>query len=362
VRKFIPLVVVLPLLSACGGGGETEARQVPVPLVRATPVDNYRFVDRIDAVGTALANEQVTLGAPVTERITRLNFNDGAFVQRGQIIATLARNQEDAQLAEAEARAREARQQLDRLEQLKTRGFATTSAVDAQAALSGTAIAQAAQARASISDRVIRAPFAGWVSLRNISNGAVVQAGTEIATVSDVSQIKLDFAVPETLLSSVAPGQPIEARAAAYPDELFRGTIANIDPVINPATRAVTVRALLPNPDRKLLPGMLMTVAVEAAARTALSVPELAIVGEGENNFVYVVEKNQVKRVPVRTGIRQNGRVEIADGLNAGQQIVSEGTVKLADGQRVRLADPEGARPKADSSSSAEPLAKGVAG
>ena len=121
------------------------------------------------------------------------------------------------------------------------------------------------------------------MSLRTISAGAVVSAGTEIATISDISRIKLDFTVPETLLSRDR-GRPARSRRRPppVPDQPFRGTIASIDPVVNPETRAVMVRAILPNPDRKLKPGMLLTVIVEAAARAAPAVPELAIVGEGD--------------------------------------------------------------------------------
>ena len=234
MRDFhlIPIVALLAL-SACGSNAGGQ-RKVEPPLVRASGVATARFVDRIDAVGTARANEQVTLAAPVTERIERLNFDDGGYVTRGQIIAVLARGQESAQLEEARARAQEARQQLVRLESLKARGFATNSALDTQTALAAQARAQAASASASIGDRVIRAPFSGWVSLRNISAGAVVQAGTEIAQISDISRIKLDFPVPETLLAQVRAGQPITAIAAAYPDTPFRGTIASVDPVTQP--------------------------------------------------------------------------------------------------------------------------------
>ena len=304
-----------------------------------------RFVDRIEAVGNALANEQVTLAAPVTERITRLNFDDGGYVRKGQTIAVLAQGQETAQLNEAQARAREAQQQLARIEALRQRGFATKSSLDAQEALAGQARAQAAGARATISDRVVTAPFSGWVSLRNISAGAVVTAGTEIATISDLSSIKLDFPVPETMLSAIAPGQTIEATAAAYPDQPFRGQIDTIDPVVDPNTRSVMVRARLPNPDRKLKPGMLLTVAIEAAPHVALSVPELAVVGEGDARFVYTVGPDAVvKRTPVRTGLRQDGRIEILDGLRPGEKVITEGVVKLADGMKVRLAGVQNAQ------------------
>ena len=334
-----PLIFSLLLvLSACG---ETEGKQGerPAPLVKVAPTTTMRFVERIDAVGTARANEQVTLSAPVTERIVRLGFDDGAFVRRGQVVAVLAQGQEAAQLNEVQARAREAQQQLERVQALKERGFATQSSLDAQAAQAAAARAQAGSVRATIGDRVVTAPFSGWVSLRTISPGAVVNAGSEIATISDLSSIKLDFAVPETMLSAIRPGLTIEAISAAYPDQPFRGQIATIDPVVDPNTRAVAVRARLPNPDRKLKPGMLLTVAIETAPRLSPSVPELAIVGEGDNRFVYTIgADNEVKRRQVRTGVRSAGRVEILEGLRPGERVVTEGVVKLADGMKVRLA------------------------
>ncbi|MBX3595758.1 efflux RND transporter periplasmic adaptor subunit [Sphingomonas sp.] len=345
MRFLILLVASATALAGCNGGGAAQKKERDAPLVTLAPVQSARFVERIDAVGTARANEQVTLSAPVTERIVRLNFDDGAFVRRGQVIAVLAQGQETAQLAEAKARAQEARQQLDRLEALKERGFATRSAVDAQQALASQAGAQAAAARASIGDRVVTAPFGGWVSLRDISAGAVVGAGTAIATISDVSRIKLDFTVPETLLAQVRPGQAIVATAAAYPDQPFRGTVATVDPVLNPATRAATVRAILPNGDRKLKPGMLLTVAVESSARTAMAVPELSVAGDGDDSFVFVVEGGKAKRVQVRTGLHQNGLIEILAGLKPGQRVVTEGIVKIAPGQAVRTAGPGNATP-----------------
>jgi membrane fusion protein (multidrug efflux system) len=338
MRILFGLIALAGVLSGCGDKANGNAARREAPLVRAAAVQSAQFVERIEAVGTARANEQVTLAAPVTERITRLNFDDGDYIARGQVVAVLAAGQENAQLAEAGARAREAKQQLDRLNALKKRGFVTNSAVDSQVALAAQAQAQAAEARASIGDRVIRAPFSGWVSLRNISSGAVVSAGTEIAQISDISRIKLDFAVPETLLARVAKGQPIDAKAAAWPDQPFRGVIDSIDPVLNPETRAATVRAVLPNGDKRLKPGMLLTVTIEAQARTSPAVPELAIVGEGNQSFVFVIDKDAAKRAPVTTGLRQNGMVEILTGLQPGQRVITEGVVKVTDGQKVRLA------------------------
>jgi membrane fusion protein (multidrug efflux system) len=173
-----------------------------------------------------------------------------------------------------------------------------------------------------------------------------VNAGTEIVTISDISSIKLDFAVPETMLSAIRPGQSIVARSAAWPDQPFRGVIDTIDPVLDPATRAVTVRALLPNPDLKLKPGMLLTVGIETQPRVSLSVPELAVIGEGDDRFVFVVGDDQLAtRTEVRTGIRSGGRIEIVEGLRPGQRVVTEGVVKLTDGMKVRLAGARNAEP-----------------
>lgn len=335
--RVLPIIWLTLALAACGA--EQQERPREAPLVSAAAVVPTRFVDRIDAVGTARANEQVTISAPVTERIVRLNFEDGGYVAKGQVIAELALGQEQAQLAGATATAREAQQQLARIQALRARGFATNSNVDAQVAQAAAARSQAAQASASIGDRVIRAPFGGYVSLRMISAGAVVQAGTEIAMISDLSSIKLDFQVPETALAAIAEGQTIEARAAAFPDRRFRGTIAVIDPVVDPTTRSVLVRALLPNPDRALKPGMLLRVTIESQPRTAPAVPELAVVGQGEQRFVFLIgEGGVVKRTPVRTGMRDRGLIEILAGLAPGQKVVGEGVVKVSDGARVRLA------------------------
>ena len=331
------IMLLLPLmLAACAGGEEKQGR--PPPLVKVEAVAMQDFADRYDAVGTATANEQVTLTAPVTERIIRLGFSDGAFVRRGQVIAELAQGQESAALSSAQARAREAEQQLKRIEALKDRGFATKAAYDAQVASAAAARAEASEARASIGDRIIRAPFSGVASLRQISVGAVATSGSPIATISDISTIKLDFTVPETMLAALAVGQSISATAAAFPDQRFNGRISAIDPVLDPATRAVKLRALLPNPGGRIKPGMLMNVVLESQPRRAPGVPELAVVNEGEARYVYTIGPDgAAKRLSVQTGGRRGNMVEIVGGLAPGTRIVTEGVVKLSDGMKVTV-------------------------
>lgn len=331
------LLVAMPgcsLLDGNGAAGDAKGKAGgpggTAPSVVVGTVREVALVDSIEAVGTANANEQAELTSTVTERIARINFRDGQFVPKGAVIAELVRSEQGANLNQSQARLREAEAQLERLQSLQERGFATRSRVDEQQALVDVARAQSAGARSQIGDRVIRAPFSGYLTLRRISPGQVVNAGTPIVTIVDHSRIKLDFPVPETFFSVLQPGLEIEARAAAWPGEVFRGTVATVEPLIDPVTRAATARAILPNRDLKLRPGMLMSVEIQSNPRNGLVVPELSVVSEGSSAYVWkVTPDNQAVRTPITAGTRRAGMVEVTAGLSAGDRVVTEGTVKL---------------------------------
>lgn len=345
-RAPLSLLVAAAFSLASCGGAEGGGGDRPAPLVKAEAPQMRDFADVIEAVGTARANEQVTIASPVAERIERLYFDDGAYVRKGQLIAVLAQGQEQAALQSARATESQAQSQLERIEQLSERGFATRAQLDVQIATRARARAEADDAIARIDDRTVRAPLSGAVSLRTISAGSIVSVGDPIATVSDLSRIKLDFAVPETALAGLRTGQVIEVRSAAYPDATFSGTIATIDPVLDASTRAVMVRAILPNPGARLKPGMLLEVSIRSAQRRGLAVPELAILGEGEERFVYVVDKDgKARRTRVTTGLRDAGFIEVT-GIAPGARVVTEGVIKVTDGAQVRTEEPQTAPAK----------------
>lgn len=360
--------IALPACSVIGDKGDDKGTKgggkgAPAPLVVIDEVKATTIIDSFEAVGSTHANEQADLNSTVTERIERINFRDGQHVPRGAVIAELVRSEQGANLNESQARLREATLQLQRLKELQGKGFATRARVDEQQAVVDVARAQSAQANSQIADRVIRAPFSGWLSLRRISPGTVVNAGTTIVTIVDYSRIKLDFTVPETFLPSLKPGLDIDASAAAFPGEKFRGTISSIDPIIDPVTRAATARAILPNTDLRLRPGMLMTVTIHSPPRQSLTVPETAIIGEGIGAYVWKVdEANEATRQNVTVGARREGRIEIKSGLQAGDRVVGEGTVKLRGPGPVRSENANGqaATPKADGPKSAEEKATGA--
>ncbi|HET9483324.1 MAG TPA: efflux RND transporter periplasmic adaptor subunit [Xanthomonadales bacterium] len=340
MKIALPAMLAL-LLAACGsdppaparGGGPGGGKPVAVTIATVEPKP---WVDTIEALGTAKANESVTITAKVTETVERVEFEDGDFVEAGEVLVDLSGRAELAGLEEARAAFKEAQQQLDRQSELVKQGTIARSQLDTQVGLRDAARARMDAIRARLSDRVITAPFAGVLGFRQVSPGGLVTPGTAIATLDDVSTIKLDFSVPETLLSSLKTGQQISATSATFPGRSFQGTVTSIDSRVDPVTRAVIVRAAIPNPDSAIRPGMLMSVKLFEPERSTLVIPELALTQVGSKAYVFrVKDDSSVEQVEISPGDRRRGEVEVVAGLAAGDRIVVEGTVKLRPGAKV---------------------------
>ncbi len=312
-----------------------------------------RFVDRVEALGTLRANESVEVTAKVTEIIEKIHFRDSHRVEAGDVLAEMTSAPEQAQLAEAEATVREAKAQLDRAQPLAERGVSSEAVLSERRRDYETALARLEAAKARLSERRIVAPFSGLTGLRRISVGALVEPGTVITTIQDDSVMKLDFTVPSAFLSTIRPGIPIEARAAAYTGKTFEGKVSAVDNSVDQDTRSITVRAELPNPDGELKSGMLMTVELLKNPRTSVVVPEEALIMRGNQSFVYVVDPNAeqptVDQREVVLGMRRPGEVEIESGLGVGEAVITHGIVKVGPGQQVRIrAVAEGGEPLSD--------------
>jgi membrane fusion protein (multidrug efflux system) len=176
-----------------------------------------------------------------------------------------------------------------------------------------------------------------------VSVGSLISPGTVITTLDDTSTVKLDFTIPETFLSAVQPGLDIRAHSVAYPDTDFAGEVSSVDSRVDPATRSVTVRALLPNPSGLLKPGMFLTVRLARGAVDALLVPEQALVPEQGDMYVFVVKDGSAEKRLVRIGQRRVGDVQVVQGLAAGELVVTEGVQKLRDGSAVTVQEPAAA-------------------
>jgi len=329
---------------AGGSGGSGGSGMPPVAVVTA-PVRSERLSFELEALGTAGANESVNVTAKVANQVTAVRFSEGQQVRRGEVLVELDGAQERADLAVAEAALAESRSQYQRSRELYTTRVLSDQQIEQIEATFKANEARVASARARVGETVIRAPFDGRVGLRRVSLGSLISPGTVITTLDDTSTIKLDFTIPETFLSVVQPGLEIAARSVAYPDASFSGRVSSVDTRIDPATRSVTVRALLPNPEGLLKPGMFLTVRLSRGAIDALLVPEQALVPEQGDVFVFVVSDGLAEKRRVRIGQRRVGDVQIVEGLAEGELVVTEGTQKLRDGAAVRLqgAPPAGA-------------------
>lgn len=338
-RFFAAAATAAGLAAGCGGVVDEDGAKPPATTVVMAKVAATEWRDTIEALGTARARESVILTAKVSETVRRVGFDSGDVVRAGDVIVDLSGGQQLASLEEVRASFQEAERQLARGQELAQTKIISESQIDTLRATRDAARARMDVVRAQLSDRVITAPFDGILGLRRVSPGSLVTPGTEIATLDDISVIKLDFNVPERYLAVVSKGQDIAAHSETWPDRDFAGTVASVDSRVDPVTRSVTVRAEIPNPDRLLRPGMLLSVRLYREPRSAIVVPEMAVVQVGSESFVYRVTDGQTaERVRVTLGSRRQGEVEIASGLSVGDTIVTEGSVKLRDGSRVAAA------------------------
>ncbi|MDH3199019.1 MAG: efflux RND transporter periplasmic adaptor subunit, partial [Candidatus Krumholzibacteria bacterium] len=231
-----------------------------VVVAEATRV-SFPFV--VEALGTARANESVDVRPKVSERVRGIRFVEGRHVDRGDVLVLLEDAEARASVAAAKATLVDSESKYVRGQELFRSRLVSESELESLAARRDADQAALDAAEARLADTVVRAPFAGLVGLRRVSVGSLVGPSTVITTLDDTDTIKLDFDVPETALSHVAVGLPVVSRSAAWPETPFTGTVASIDTRVDPVTRTITVRALVPNPQRLLRPGMFLTVALE---------------------------------------------------------------------------------------------------
>ena len=329
-----------------GGAGGRGGFGGP-PLVSVSVVAPQTFEDTIEVLGVAKGRQSVTLTAATTQLVERVRFVDGQRVARGQVLVELKDTEQDAGLAQAEARQVQAKRAYDRYKTLGDQGFASKAAMDQFEANWRATQADVNAARARQSDRVIRAPFSGVVGLSDVAPGALVNPGAPIVTLDDVSVMRVDFQVPERDLAQLRVGQTLLATSDAFPGTTITGRIAKLDTRVDERTRAITARAEFTNADGRLKPGMLMRVGVSRGSRTGPAAPEAAVSVQGETAFVYVIRQRpaaggrppgaMVEQRTIVTGARQNGFVEIREGAKVGDKLVADGLNKIQPGMPVRV-------------------------
>jgi len=331
------------------GGGDQAAERPPTP-VDVEPARAEDITVSLEAVGTTRANEAVTVTSKVRGIVTEINFEEGELVEAGDVLIELEASEEKAEIQERQAELEMRRAELANARQLYERAIRLLETnnvpqarvdelkaeLDAAEAAVRVAEASIRAAQARLTNYRIVAPFSGRLGLRHISIGALIEPGTPITSLDDLMPIKLDFQVPERSMRDVHTGQEITAQTAAYPDRVFFGKVTSIDTRVDQVTRAVEVRALIPNEDEFLRPGLFMNVTLGVSTRPdAIIVPEEALIAEGNARYLFVVRDGVAKQVFVDLGQRLPGEVEVLSGVEPGDLVVTGGSQKLRDGAPV---------------------------
>ena len=314
-------------------------RRTEVPAVKIERVSTATIQARVEGIGTGLARESVDITANATELVVGLYFDDGQTVKKGQRLVQLRDDQYQAELQQTRINLAEQERELNRITPLYHARITSQKDYDA----AKTAVSRAKTAvgivEYQIGNRRILAPFSGKLGMRNVSIGDLVSPGTKITTLDDISEIKVDFRVPEKYYPEIRPGQKVGVETASFPNRIFKGSITAVSPRIDPVTRTAEVRATVPNPDGMLAPGMLFVVTLELGKHTSINVPEQALMSLGEIQYAFVYKPGlkRVERREIKLGQRSRGRAEILSGLKVGELLVVDGVLKLVDGAAVEV-------------------------
>jgi membrane fusion protein, multidrug efflux system len=299
----------------------------------------------LTAVGELAAVHQVNVTSDVSGRITDIMFTPGASVKAGNPLVQMFDAPDQGDLANFKAQAIGAEAALDRAKQLAARQFGPQSTVDAAQATFDQANAGIAKSQAIISQKLVRAPFDGELGVRHVEVGQYLTAGTQIVTLTDLSELYANFTVTEKDSGQLKVGQTVRVAVDAYPGRTFEGKITTIEPQISTDTRNIHVQATLGNPEHILKPGMFATTTVVLPDKPAvITVPETAVDYTLYGDSVYLISEKKeddgktslsVVRTFVRTGDRIDGRAEILSGLKPGDRVVAVGQLKLQSGAAV---------------------------
>jgi len=321
--------------------------QPPVTVSAATAV-RTTWSQTTTAIGTIEAVQGVDVTAEVGGKVVAILFRSGQHVARGTPLARLDDSTQRADVTRTRAEARNAELTFRRQAELARRGWAAPAALDLARAQLDQARAQVAYAEAEVAKRTIKAPFAGRLGIRRVDLGTYVQPGQALVSLQSVDPVYATFHVPEQNLARLRVGQGVSLTVASQPGRQFAGRISSLESAVDSASRNIRIQATLPNPDGALTPGQSarLSVLVSADARSAVTVPETAVSYNMYGNFVYVLtpltgassgELYEARNTTIVVGEARDNRVEVLEGLAAGERVVTAGQIKIRPGVQIRI-------------------------
>ncbi len=328
---------LLSLVSGCGGKAGGGRFALPPMPVEISPVTVQKVSDRFDGIGSIEALEAITVVSEIDGAVKALPFNEGGFLRRGDLIAQLDDAQLAAELARAQALRVQSKSTYDRVKSVVDQGAGAPQDLDDASAALKVADANLQLAQARYAKTRIVAPFDGTVGARKVSIGAFLRAGQPITELANIDAIRVTFSAPERFVSKLSTGAEVTVSTTAFPGFALKGKIIVIEPVIDLTTRSARVVARVQNAERKFRPGMSANVSAVLGERdNALTIPNEAVFGSGNQSFVFVVKPDStVTRIPLALGTRMADVVEVVDGLKPDMIVVRAGHQKLFEGGKV---------------------------
>ena len=360
--RLLPAGLSLVLAASCGDPSSATRAEPPPATVEVVTVTPGLFEDVAQFAGALQADESVVVKPESSGIVASVEFREGQEVARGDLLYRLRDDEERARVAEARAGLGLAERNFERVQSLEGDDVLSQQELDRSRAELTQARARLALTEVALARTEIRAPFDGMLGPRLVSPGDRVTGGgrsgdgedTGLVQIDAIDRLKLVFTVPEIAINAMHVGAPLEVSVAPFPGERFPGEVYFVAPSLDPRNRRLTVKALIPNPDRRLRAGLSTTVHLEVSRRDdVLTVPESAVVHDVAGTFVWrLAEDGTAERVPVQLGLRRPGQVEVADGLAPGDRVVTAGTNKVAAGHPLDVvpAARSAAAPPADAS------------
>ena len=320
------------------------------PSVEVASVELVTLTDDTQAVGSLRSRRGVVLRPEVSGRITRLNFTDGQRVRKGQVLVQFDDQLPLAQLLQSQAELSIAQANQKRNQELVAQNFISRRSLDESAANLQVAQAKLSLARATVARLKIVAPFDGIAGIRLVNVGDYLKDGADIVNIEDIDAIYVDFRLPERFQSKVRRGQTAQLDIDALPGRKYTAQLQAIDPLIDANGRSIGIRACVDNRQLELRPGMFARVnTIFGVRENARVIPEEAIVPQGGKQYVIKLidgangQARTSQRVEVKVGLRSPGRVEITEGLEPGDTVVTSGQQRLQrDGTPVTVVEMPG--------------------
>jgi membrane fusion protein (multidrug efflux system) len=331
------------LIAGCSGedGGGGRFSMPPMP-VEVAPVSVGTVVDKFEAVGTIEAIEAITVVSEIDGAVVDLPFTEGAYINKGDLIALLDDAQLAAEVARSEALRQVAQASYDRVKAVVDQKAGTPQDLDDAAASLKVADANLALSKARFAKTRITAPFSGQIGARRVSVGTFLRGGEIITELANIDQIRVIFSSPERYLGTLNRDAEVTVSATPFPGLELKGKIIVVEPILDAATRSARVVARVPNQGRKFRPGMSANIsAVLSKRENAITIPNEAVFAAGDQVFVYAMKADSTAtKVGLTLGTRMSDRVEVLSGLEPGMTIVRAGHQKLFDGARVMPVGP----------------------